>query len=555
MPRHCRLSIAGPYGSGDSDGGNQPPGLPANSMEKMVKQAVAFVTLTLCLGGAAVSSERQVDPRLKPGNTFRMKFPDFPTDARGIPAAMTVTMPSNYSPDKVFPVFLFMNGGKGSHGHLPALVENRDFICIGMPIFVKDNAKPKGRYIVNRRDVGNLWKYHKPMLERLHAVIPNINRKLGLAAGFSNGANSIRCLVEFTDGVYQTYFNRYIFCEGGTGLYDASKLNGPILGVAGDRAMGIINRPGNVKDTVVTPALRGGVDAEYILMQDTRHEFNTAYYPQVRDWIDRKVLVGGLAANLRTMHQAVVAADWPGALKTYETIVLLTGPEQTERVEADRLLQAVNAAGMEAWAALRAAPLSAKSVTAFVRAWSPCDVVAQAKVAGNPLGETALERLLAGERRQHWEPLSAFIQRWQAFPVATAAQAALAEEGLAAQKAAERVPAGDTRTRAWGDLAQRYPRTLSAAHAMEQLESVWTAENMVLFKTTDREVRAERIKALIPLFAGTPHKTALEKRYRRLTEPKREWRPWKLEQEARRAKKAQERKAAGKADATRDAQE
>ena len=52
----------------------------------------------------------------------------------------------------------------------------------------------------------------------------------------------------------------------------------------------------------------------------------------------------------------------------------------------------------------------------------------------------------------------------------------------------------------------------------------------------DKQARIKRIKELTVLLAGTCHERAFTRRYRGLTEPLKEWRPWKIEQEARRAK-------------------
>jgi hypothetical protein len=433
-----------------------------------------------------------------------------------------------------------MNGGKGSHGNLPELVENRDFISVGMPIFVKDDAKPEGRYIVADRDAPNLWKQHREMLERLHSLIPNINRKLGLAAGFSNGANSIRCLVELTDGVYQTYFNRYIFCEGGTLLYDAGNLNGPTLGVAGDRAMGIPNRPGNVRDTVVNPALARGVDAEYILMKDTRHEFSKAYHPHVRDWINRKVLRGGLEKNLKELRDSADREDWPKALGAYRNVVLLTGDSQSERRTADDVLQIINVAGVKAWAKLTNEPPVAEAVASFVDEWSPCVIVKAAVETGNPMGQAMLEKIRQRKGRERWRELGAFLNTWKKFPVATAARRELAREGIAVQEKVADMPEGDEKIRAWNKLKARYPATKPAAHAYEQLEVAWKAENLAAFQMTDKLAKTKRLKEMMRLFAGTRHENAAKKRYAWTAEPKKEWRPWILERNARRAKKKQE---------------
>jgi hypothetical protein len=51
-----------------------------------------FLALVVC-NQVSAAERHPPDPRLTAGNTFVLKFPDLPPDARDIRAAMTITLP------------------------------------------------------------------------------------------------------------------------------------------------------------------------------------------------------------------------------------------------------------------------------------------------------------------------------------------------------------------------------------------------------------------------------------------------------------------------------
>jgi len=91
------------------------------------------------------------DIKLEPDATFRLEFPDLPdtleTTASGErqPARLTATLPTNYSRDGKFPVFIFFDGDKSGRGDglpIPARkVVPRDFICVALPLFKRAYKK------------------------------------------------------------------------------------------------------------------------------------------------------------------------------------------------------------------------------------------------------------------------------------------------------------------------------------------------------------------------------------------------------------------------------
>jgi len=61
---------------------------------------------------------------------------------------------------------------------------------------------------------------------------------------------------------------------------------------------------------------------------------------------------------------------------------------------------------------------------------------------------------------------------------------------------------------------------------------------MKVFQMSDKEAQVERMEELMVLFSGTRHERAMKNFHRSLMETPKEWRPWVLEREAKRAQKA-----------------
>src|SRR5260370_5120761 len=85
------------------------------------------------------------DVKLEPDSTLRFEFPDLPdtletmSTGKREPARLTARLPANYSRERIFPLFVFLNGGDGGRGiSLPLdrkVVGSNDFICVNLPLF------------------------------------------------------------------------------------------------------------------------------------------------------------------------------------------------------------------------------------------------------------------------------------------------------------------------------------------------------------------------------------------------------------------------------------
>ena len=154
---------------------------------------------------------------VKAGAKFSIDFPDLREDRKGNPAKVGVAVPASYDPAKPIPLFVWMSGGSGgSNATTAGVVDGSRFITAGLP-FPKGANNPNQSNMVG--DYDTIWEdYHQPMLKELFRRIPNIDKRLCILAGFSNGAHCIAgVLGEASGGGYPEFFNCYILVDGGNG--------------------------------------------------------------------------------------------------------------------------------------------------------------------------------------------------------------------------------------------------------------------------------------------------------------------------------------------------
>src|ERR1035438_4316383 len=136
---------------------NMPGGRPG-----VTRKRVLWLTL---LAACAVAADPA--PNLKPGATFTVTFPDMPAtyyaiaQHKDVKAQMTVFLPTNYDTQRKHPLFIFLNGGDGGPGGNPgvarALCEDKDFVCVNMPLFKAAEPKAAGDNIMRDPDAKYMW--------------------------------------------------------------------------------------------------------------------------------------------------------------------------------------------------------------------------------------------------------------------------------------------------------------------------------------------------------------------------------------------------------------
>jgi hypothetical protein len=150
----------------------------------------------------------------KPGETLKFDFPDLVEDFKGQPASFAAKIPASYDPAKPVGLIIFLGGGTGgnSPGGASGLVKN-DFVCAGLP-YPDNGRNPKQDNMVGK--FRNVWEYWKPMLARLEEAVPNLDPKLRIIGGFSNGGHAIDGLMRETEFVDS--FTAFVLIDGGGAL-------------------------------------------------------------------------------------------------------------------------------------------------------------------------------------------------------------------------------------------------------------------------------------------------------------------------------------------------
>lgn len=244
---------------------------------------------------------------LKPGARIVLEFPELPQTLHAMQSgrdAVTqacVALPENYSPDRAFPLFVFLYGGHGGPAAGPGrgqqIMRNQDFIFVNLPLFKArlDPAGPfKGLLITTEQDGGTICGAYAAMLKKIHAVIPNIDTVHGVIGGMSNGANSIVAVFEHGDDYLMGQFRSLVLVEGGwhaIRAFDRYREK-HILYLHGDYAgqddwLGRKMREDLPRATrrFEAEAAAHRLDVTGLKMENTGHDMPVRFDADVRDWL------------------------------------------------------------------------------------------------------------------------------------------------------------------------------------------------------------------------------------------------------------------------------
>jgi dienelactone hydrolase len=263
------------------------------TMPRMTAAALALIGAIL--SAAALAAEIKVGeapPKLAPGGSFTVTFPDLPAtfeelvNAKGVKPQMTVCLPKNYDPTAKHPLLIFLGGGTGGRGGNPsvarALAEDTDFVCASLPLFHKTAPGEAGYDLIVREADGKyMWPFHKKMLAELDRVVPNIDPAHRVIGGFSNGGHAVQEMLEQSDGEMAKMFSAFFLVNGGGRLQKYELIKGkPLMIAYGGKAL----RPERLAE-MVAAAKAGGVELTAYEMKDVGHAFPEAEYPAVRKWL------------------------------------------------------------------------------------------------------------------------------------------------------------------------------------------------------------------------------------------------------------------------------
>jgi hypothetical protein len=190
-----------------------------------MKRTIELLAVALAFTGSASALD---DVKLQPNQVLRFEFPDLPDtlatmeSGRRAPARLTAQLPDNYSPDGVFPIFVFLSGGAGGRGDTLFLdrgktIGSRDFIMVNLPLF-KRAYQPENNPGITIDDFEVVSRCYRTMLGRLFDAVTNTTAERSAFGGFSNGAHAAALLVAGQDDFILRHFRAFYFVEGGYSL-------------------------------------------------------------------------------------------------------------------------------------------------------------------------------------------------------------------------------------------------------------------------------------------------------------------------------------------------
>ena len=264
----------------------------------MIKAPLSFaIALGHLVTGLAYGAD---DIKLEPDATFRVEFPDLPDTLETLasgerqPARMTATLPTNYSREGKFPVFIFLDGADGGRGDgmpIPGrTVVPRDFICVGLPLFKRAYQKKEGS-LVTMEDFETVSRAYRSMLQRLFEIVPNTTPERSALGGFSNGGHTVAVLLAGHDKFILDHFRSFYFVEGGFGPLAAHVLQKPIMKqcrfllLRGDRPDAQPEPKFHLARALEYIAQEHHVDFTSIVMHGHGHELPAEYLVILGQWV------------------------------------------------------------------------------------------------------------------------------------------------------------------------------------------------------------------------------------------------------------------------------
>ena len=381
----------------------------------MTSPAIVLALFCLSVGSP------QDSPGIKPGQTLVLPFPGLPQTLGGKPSELHVFIPRKYDPSKKHPLFVWLNGGPGNPGINSGPVGEDHWVVASMPLYKVNPAQ--GLLLLNE-DAGLIWSCFRTMLAELERMVPNVHPEARVVAGFSNGANCQAVLLNRVKE-FREAFRGFILWDGGNMLDNYKALAGKSLfALYGEKSLGkTYGAP------LVASAVKAGADADFVEMKGVGHDAPPSYHPQIRDWIQRKVLYKDLPDAFRGMTEAVKHSRWPEAVRQYNRVSGLLVDEAREEVAPTKeAFRKMCAACDDAAAKLPGSEPARATLAAwkkFATEWSPCPGAEKAREACNRYGESDL----AAANGQS-KALRRFMEEWEGFAVRQSAVAAL--ETLAA---------------------------------------------------------------------------------------------------------------------------
>lgn len=210
--------------------------------------------LVLILAGLTSHVTAQEATGLKPNAALHFEFSELPNTLAGMVAgkprvaALDAILPSNYTPEGKFPLFVYLKGGSGGPDDSGAMAREivgpDDFIAVQVPLFKKTQV-PGRTLPVLIEDLPILSIAYRTMFEKLAAAVPNIDWERSVIGGHSNGAHTLSVLLAANDEFLMRHFHAFWLHEGGFQLLPAAirPKGGRFLVLMADDGMTGISEP------------------------------------------------------------------------------------------------------------------------------------------------------------------------------------------------------------------------------------------------------------------------------------------------------------------------
>lgn len=233
------------------------------------------------------------DPRVRPKAEIYVPFPELGKSRTDEPMGMRIRVPGSYSPDRPVPLLLWLAGGDGTSrfNAAQALVDQEQFVLVAMNY---PAAVPQPAFATTEGRIGEIWDLHEKMLAKLQEMIPNIDPRLRVVVGFSNGAHVIGgSLSEQIDGLSH-YFNVFVLIEGGDAKsFEYPALPGRYFYVASGALKEGDGKEFNMK--LANAARKAGMKVEAHMMEGVGHDFPDLEQARVKSWLENTVIPAQLA--------------------------------------------------------------------------------------------------------------------------------------------------------------------------------------------------------------------------------------------------------------------
>jgi hypothetical protein len=224
------------------------------------------------------------EPRAVPGEVLTLEFSDLPKMHGDLTAACEVSIPKNYDPAKPVPLLVWFTGGKGSNRIAGAngVVDFDRFVVVALPY-------PNGhdmRTAIKGGGMEAVRTYHQAMMDRMTVLLPNIDPRVRIAAGSSNGAHLIGTALSLEWAGFADYFTLFVLHEGGSAA--SNKYPG-----AKDKRLLVIW--GEKSEALKWQLLfnwrigQAGARISYHSVPDAAHGLNERGRVFIRTWIDEAI--------------------------------------------------------------------------------------------------------------------------------------------------------------------------------------------------------------------------------------------------------------------------